>query len=166
MTIKTLFLPEKPPFPNAAWPVIWYRQMFGAGEQEDFAGLFEKRGWTGLWVNGVYAFDHFHARAHEALGCVAGWADLRLGGPEGEVLRLSKGDAALLPAGTGHRNLRQSADFSVVGAYPPGQSPDMQRGDEKVYQRLLTQARSLPRPRTDPVTDLGGVLALWEEKPR
>lgn len=153
---KPLLIAPKPPFPNAALPVLVYPQALGPGD--DFAALFEKNGWRGIWVNGVYGFDHFHADAHEALGCVAGWARLRLGGPEGIEVKVQAGDAVLLPAGTGHRNLAQSADFSIVGAYPPGQSPDLQRGDVAAYPGLLTRARAVPLPETDPVTGAQGAV--------
>lgn len=156
MNANTLLIASKPPFPNAELPVLLYPQALAPGG--DYAALFRKSGWRGIWVNGVYTFDHFHADAHEALGCIAGWARLRLGGPEGIEVTVKAGDAVLLPAGTGHRNLAQSADFSVVGAYPPGQSPDMQQGDMSGYEGLLARARAVPLPDTDPVAGAGGAV--------
>ena len=40
-------------------------------------------GWLGAWVDGIYAFHHFHSTAHEVLGIVAGSASVILGGPKG-----------------------------------------------------------------------------------
>ena len=153
---EPLFVAPKPPFPNAVLPVLVYPQVLKPGE--DFAVLFRKNGWMGIWVNGVYGFDHFHADAHEALGCISGWARIRLGGPEGVEVTLLAGDAVLLPAGMGHRNMAQSEDFSIVGAYPPGQRPDLRRGDMADYDALLTRARTVPLPLTDPVLGAEGAV--------
>lgn len=158
--VKTLLVKALPPFPNSERPVLVYPRALTPGG--DFAALFRKNGWRGIWINGVYAFDHFHADAHEALGCVAGWARLRLGGPAGAELQVSAGDALLLPAGMGHRSMAQSADFQIAGAYPPGQAPDLQRGSMEEYPQLLARARAVPLPDTDPVTGKGGAgLRHW-----
>lgn len=152
-----------PPFPNSAYPVLLHE---GAIAQSDvdaqaFESLFARNGWQGIWVNGVYAFDHFHAYAHEALGVARGWVRVRLGGPQGQEVTLKAGDAVILPAGVGHRRMAASADFSIVGAYPPGQSPDMQRGDPAEYEALARQAQQVPMPARDPAT--GGPMPWAEE---
>lgn len=159
MTGQTLLIPARPPFPNAELLVLVYPGALK--EPEGFPSLFRKNGWGGGWVNGVYAFDHFHAEAHEVLGCVSGWARLRLGGPEGVEVRVQAGDAVLLPAGMGHRNLAQSPDFRIAGAYPPGQSPDLQRGSAKDYATLLQRARAVPLPERDPVSGEEGLVQRY-----
>lgn len=157
----TLFVRENAPFPNSPLPVLIYPDVF-SGQEPAFAKLFLKNGWTGVWVNGVYSFHHFHAAAHEALGCQSGWARLMLGGPNGEEVTITRGTAVLLPSGTGHQLLSCSADFSIAGAYPKGQSPDLQRGDANRYEQLKTASRSVPLPESDPVYGLSGpVTALW-----
>ncbi len=158
---RLLHLAENPPFPNAALPVIVYPAVFPDG-RAGFDSLFAANGWTGVWVDGVYSFHHFHAEAHEALGCLRGWADLMLGGPNGTEVRVSAGDALLLPAGTGHRLLRSSPDFFIAGAYPKGQRPDLRRGGMADYGLLKARARAVPLPDTDPVEGAGGaVQAHW-----
>lgn len=122
----------------------------GAGEPraEWFEETFATNGWTGAWRNGVYDFHHYHATTHEVLGCYAGWADIRLGGPAGEVHRIEAGDVIVIPAGLAHCNQGQSEDFAVVGAYPHGVTPDMQKGDGD-------PSIALPLPPSDPVLGAG-----------
>ena len=54
----------------------------------------------------------------------------------------------MIPAGLAHRNCGQSEDFSVVGAYPGGLTPDMQEGEGD-------PSIALPRPDCDPVLGRG-----------
>ncbi|NLX82540.1 MAG: cupin [Clostridiales bacterium] len=160
---STLYLQEQPPFPNSTLPVLMYEQVY-TGANAPFARLFEQNGWTGLWVNGVYSFHHYHAAAHEVLGCIAGWAHLTLGGPGGTLVLIQKGDAVLLPAGIGHQLIKASPDFQVVGAYPKGQFPDLQRGDTQAYERLKAEAALVRLPDTDPVMGAGGAVAAhWQQ---
>ena len=155
--ITNMNVNERAPFPNSALPVLLYQGVF-AGEQPDFRGLFARHGWGGMWVNGVYSFHHFHTTAHEALGCLSGWAEVMLGGPEGSLVRFQQGDAVLLPAGVAHQLVASSPDFSVLGAYPKGQSPDLQRGDRGDYARLKKAAAAVPLPEMDPVLGPSGGL--------
>lgn len=157
-TAKKIIIPALPPFPNSGWPVLLHESA-PAADARAFEALFARHGWQGIWVNGVYAFDHFHARAHEALGVAAGWVRVRLGGPGGPEVTLRAGDAVILPAGVGHRRMAASADYLIVGAYPPGQTPDLQRGDPAGYEALAARAEQVPVPDRDPVT--GGALP-WE----
>lgn len=163
MELITLFIAEKPPIPNSSLPVLLYRQL--KPDNADFAALFAQNGYTGIWTNGIYSFHHFHTTAHEALGCISGWANVLLGGPKGQEVKIECGDAVLLPAGIGHKLLKASADFSIVGAYPPGQSPDLERGDSKRYEIVLAKINALPLPGTDPVTgQVGAVHTHWYKK--
>ncbi len=159
---KQITIAALPPFPNSAHPVLLYEQALAADSAtaDAFEALFARHGWQGIWVNGVYAFDHYHAQAHEALGCARGWVRVRLGGPQGQEVTLRAGDAVILPAGTGHRRMASSADFLIVGAYPPGQSPDMERGDAKRLDACVASIRNVPIPARDPVY-ADGPAARW-----
>lgn len=90
----------------------------------------------------------------------SGEADLLLGGPGGIELGLSAGDVVILPAGTGHRKVRSSPDFSVVGAYPQDQYPDIQISEATSAQ--LEMIAHVPIPESDPVQGMVGYLqAAW-----
>ena len=157
-------IPAAPPFPNNALPLIVYPGVFSPDQAgaRVFQALFEKNGWPGAWVDGVYPFYHFHARAHEVLGCARGWARVRLGGPSGRVFTLNAGDAALLPAGLAHCLVEASPDYRIVGSYPRGHSPDLERGDPARYRQAVEEIAGVPRPLTDPVYGPEGpVMTAW-----
>lgn len=164
MRFELLPIPERRPFPNSALPVIHYPEaMSGDRLAERMTALFDRHGWPGAWLNGVYAFHHFHADAHEVLGCARGWVTVLLGGPEGQEARLSAGDIVLLPAGVGHYRVAASPDYLIVGSYPRGQSPDLQRGDHAAFEALKQRALRVEKPLLDPVYGSYVIMASWQK---
>lgn len=151
--VQFLHLQPDCPFPNNSLPVRLYR---GVVQGDDLAveieSLFSSNGWRGVWRNGIFDYHHFHATAHEVLGCARGLVDVLLGGPNGETVTLKPGDIALLPAGTSHKNIGHSSDYLIIGAYPPGQSPDMEYGDEARYDRMVERIARVALPERDPVS--------------
>jgi uncharacterized protein YjlB len=148
-------------FPNSpALPVLIYRRALPALEASAaaFESRFTKNGWAGVWRNGLYAFHHYHSRGHEVLGVAKGWVSVQLGGEDGQVLRLEAGDAVTLPAGVAHKRAACSADYCVVGAYPPGQWPDMNTGKPGEREAALVAIAALAIPESDPVLGRGGPL--------
>ena len=146
---------------NPNFPVLLYRSLLTDGDRaEGFENLFSRNGWGGLWRNGVYPFHHYHSNTHEVLGFARGSARLIIGGPTGVELEVSAGDAAILPAGTGHCRLRASDDFLVIGGYPPEGQYDLCR--QAATPEQLRHIRELPPPKTDPVTGKhDGLTEVW-----
>ena len=154
-------------FQSSAWvpnnpdlPVLLYRAALLELDWSDFETAFAANGWTGIWRDGVFDFQHYHSGAHEVLGVASGDAKLLIGGVGGHVFHVVKGDCLILPAGTGHRNLGASPDFEIVGAYPKDQYADIQTAAPT--QAMQTTISTLPIPDTDPVFGSnGGVLEYW-----
>ena len=164
--------PETLHFPASEWvpnhpflPVLVYRQIFELRERDRahaFERLFSDSGWQGLWRNGIFAYQHYHVGAHEVMGIAEGKAELLIGGPGGTSLDVTAGDCRVLPAGTGHRRISASADFLVIGGYPPGQHADIETAAATPGE--LRIIASLPIPKNDPLYGAAGPLvSLWRE---
>ena len=126
--------------------------------------IFSANSWTGSWVNGIYSFHHYHSTAHEVLGCTDGSATVQFGGASGVLRTVNAGDVVVIPAGGGHKNCGASADFTVVGAYPPGQSPDRFYGKPGERPRVDENIARVPLPTTDPVFgEAGPLLEHWRQ---
>ena len=154
-------IPNHPTYPLLHYPSAV--DLAGRDPASAFEILFNRNDWSNSWRNGVYPFPHYHAAAHEVLGVFSGSARIQLGGSSGVIAEVQPGDVVAIPAGVGHKNLGSSNRFGVVGAYPPGQNPDIQRG-EPIEQNWVREAiAKVPRPKTDPVYGTNGpMLLLWK----
>lgn len=164
--IITRKIPDDGVFPNnERLPLIVYQGILALPDfspQRAVIALFEKNGWTGSWVNGIFSFHHYHSKAHEVLGVVAGRARVQLGGENGDIFTIKAGDVAVLPAGTAHKNLGSDDDFRVVGAYPHGQKWDMCTGNLGERPTADGNIRQVALPAMDPVHGANGSLIdLW-----
>ena len=154
---------------NPTLPLILYRggvDLTGSPDPEDvIEKKFAANGWRDMWRNGIYPYAHYHSMIHEALGVARGRARVRFGGDNGEVIELSPGDVAVLPAGTGHQCLSASSDFSVVGAYPPGPKMHVTRPTPENHRKALKTIPAVKLPKTDPVMGAEGpLLRLWKRR--
>lgn len=164
MTPETYRFSDDGRFPNSPLPVLIYH-----GIDEAAAGasaceaLFGRHRWGNSWRSGIFDYHHFHSTAHEALGIVAGATSVVLGGPEvGQRIDVVAGDVLVLPAGTGHCRVGPREGLLVVGAYPPGQTWDLRRGDPAEHDEALANIARVALPDTDPVAGADGPLvALW-----
>ncbi|VVN92564.1 cupin domain-containing protein [Pseudomonas fluorescens] len=162
---RQLYFNDDGETPNSRLPVLLYRQV--ALHRTDKAGAFEvlfgSHQWPAQWRAQVFDYHHYHSTAHEVLGVVSGQALLMLGGPSGAELNIGEGDVLVLPAGTGHCSLKQSADFLVVGAYPTGQENyDIQRPARATHNASMTRIAEVSMPLADPVHGpMGALMKAW-----
>jgi uncharacterized protein YjlB len=163
--VRTYMLDDDGRIPNnPQFPLLVYPGAIPTGD--DPVGHCKSRlgdnGWAGTWVNGVFDYHHYHSNTHEFLGVVGGRAKLALGGPEGVELEVEAGDALVLPAGTGHKRLESSSDFRVVGAYPGGQTYDMNTGDPDERPEVVENIGRVGSPGKDPLFGAQGPLVeIW-----
>ncbi|WP_073168388.1 cupin domain-containing protein [Tangfeifania diversioriginum] len=165
--IVTLQLEENGNFPNNSnLPVLLYKNAFDFAEG-DPASTIEKvlaaNNWNNSWRNGIFSYQHYHSNAHEALGVYSGWAEVQLGGPGNEPVRIEKGDLVVLPAGTAHKRIDSGGGFAVVGAYPDGQRYDMNYGEAAEKQEAVKNIRKVPLPSNDPLFGAKGkMFEFWK----
>jgi uncharacterized protein YjlB len=149
---------------NPKLPLLFYTGAFDADavSPELIEDTFHANEWDNGWRASVFPFPHYHAEAHEALGCFIGSATLRLGGTKGIEQNVQPGDVVVIPAGVGHENLESTSDFTMVGAYPPGQSPDLQRGEPSERPWALESMAKVPLPIADPIYGKDGpLMKVW-----
>jgi uncharacterized protein YjlB len=150
---------------NEKLPLLVYQSVLELPQANPAAAievLFQENLWGGLWRNGVYGFHHYHSTAHEVLGVYGGRARVQLGGEQGIVLEVDRGDVVIIPAGVAHKNLGASPDFRVVGAYPLGQHPDMNYGEPGERPQADEHIARVPLPQADPVFAAKGLqMGHW-----
>jgi uncharacterized protein YjlB len=154
-------------FPNNNLPLILYKDVIdfseSGGEASIIENIFQANNWGNSWRNGIYGFHHYHSTAHEVLGVYSGSAKVQVGGEQGKTFEIEKGDIVLIPAGVSHKNLSSSRDFRVIGAYPEGQSWDMNYGKEGERPAADDNIKNVPLPEMDPVFGKSGpVMELWK----
>jgi uncharacterized protein YjlB len=148
-------------FPNSPYPLLVYRGALPA-DPAAMERAFAANDWSNSWRDGIFTYHHFHSTSHEVLGIAAGEVRVAFGGPAGREVTVRAGDVVVIPAGVGHRNMGQTADLLVVGAYPGGCGYDLLRGDPAEHAAALRAIAAVPLPSRDPVAGLdGGLTRLW-----
>jgi uncharacterized protein YjlB len=151
--------------PNSRLPLVIYKQAIDLPQFEPeaaFEKTFARHGWGEMWRDGIYDYNHYHATVHEVLGIARGHALVLFGGEVGDAVEVRAGDVAVLPAGTGHKCLFASHDFSVVGAYPPGPKMHVTMPTPSNYRKSLLTIPKVKLPASDPVFgDDGPLLRFW-----
>lgn len=149
-------------FPNnERLPLLVYKNAISIPDQNPARAIeriFHDNRWGGSWRNGIYSYHHYHSTAHEVLGIYSGIVNVQLGGPKGLTIIGEPGDVVIIPAGVAHNNLGSSSDFKCVGAYPPGQSWDMNYGKAEERPQADQNIAKVPLPGTDPVFGKDGPL--------
>ena len=190
-SIERVFLAESDGMPNNGnLPLILYRAAVDLDDDEPertFEKKFAQHGWGDGFRGDTFPFHHYHSVAHEVVGFARGKADIQFGGPTGPVRQVRAGDAVVIPAGVGHRRLDETPGFSSVGAYPPGQSPDLcvmsesdariarQRRDvgslnlrvigKEELQATKKDIADTALPETDPILgNSGPIMTIWRNR--
>jgi uncharacterized protein YjlB len=153
---------------NPKLPFVLYRSVLdlsgSAGPEESIETLFKQNGWGDMWRNGIFPYVHYHSMIHEGMGIARGRAKVRFGGDQGQELDIAAGDAAILPAGTGHQCLWASPDLVVIGTYPKQGKYDLCRGSEAEYAKAIVSIPQVPLPDSDPVYGKEGpLMAGWRK---
>ena len=169
--VETFQLTDDGQVPNHPdYPLVLYHEAFLRGgapsSPQDVISTFRANGWQGAWVNGIFPYHHYHARAHEVLANVGPPVKVQFGGAGGPVLAFDTGMAVVIPAGGGHCRLSDGAGLTIVGAYPRGQEDwDLKRADSAAdYAAAKAEIARVTRPACDPVAGPGGpLLEQWRE---
>lgn len=149
--------------PNSKYPVLVYEGVL------DFADLSQEQaeqavhqlvadnGWYRDWTYFVYPSLHYHSTAHEGLIVFTGQAIIQIGGKNGRMFTVKKGDVVILPAGVGHERILTSQTDDerqkeieacvVFGMYPKGQkwdfiseNPDVEDGGLPLHDPAVRAA--------------------------
>ncbi|MEC6748030.1 cupin domain-containing protein [Marinilactibacillus sp. XAAS-LB27] len=168
--MQQILLEENKPYPNNGLPVLVYPEGFkdlvnqNHPAQAVIDQLAEHQ-YTNAWVNGIFDYHHFHSNTHEVLVCLSGEATVQLGGLSSKTITFTQGDVILLPAGTAHKRLKASKDFSIVGAYPNGKEFDTYKEkdvqSEEQFWKIKREVKKVDLPQRDPVQGKNGAVQKY-----
>ncbi len=155
-------------FPDITLPVLLYKGILDLPwfqPAKFIKKLFSKHHWINFWKDGVLTYHHFHSKTHEVLGFYGGETTLCIGGKDGEIIQVEKGDVLVIPAGIAHKNLGKQHQIKCVGAYPDGVEYDILTGKGSELSDAIQAIKNVPMPDEDPVLGTkGGITRLWKTK--
>jgi uncharacterized protein YjlB len=155
---------------NAYLPLIVYRAAIVLNPRFDPAAIFEvlfaSNRWQNSWRYTMYGYNHFHTSTHECLGLARGRLTALFGGQRGRKIDLEADDVIVIPAGVGHKRVRQSRDLLIVGAYPVnGGKYDELKPRAIAQATAVARIEKVPLPSADPVYGKNGpLLATWRQR--
>lgn len=163
---KTFYFKDDGIIPNSKYPLLVYPDAFTQRGDDGGNWLevrFAQHGWTNSWRWGIYPFHHYHSNTHEVLGVFNGNALLHMGGESGEKINVKAGDILIIPAGVGHKCISHNNNFTVLGAYPDGLSPDIMRGEKAERPAADQRIAKVKLPATDPLSGKSsGLIKIWK----
>jgi uncharacterized protein YjlB len=163
---QKFFVKDDGIFPNNSLPIIFYERVLNLPHllaARTIKKLFQKNTWGNNWKQGIYTYHHYHSITHEVIGICEGETLLQLGGENGLLLFVQKGDVLIIPAGVAHINLGKENDVTCIGGYPDGKDYDMNYGKKGERPGTDENIASVPLPKTDPVFgNKEGVVKLWK----
>lgn len=162
---QQFFCKDNDLFPNSRLPVLLYKGVLGLPyffAAAYIQSLFDKNNWSNSWKDGIFTYHHYHSVTHEVMGVYAGATTLLLGGDNGHLVKIEKGDVFIIPAGVAHRNLGRHHQVKCVGAYPDGRNYDMNYGRPGERPGTDENIARVPLPSKDPLWGLqSGIPLIW-----
>ncbi|WP_075183093.1 hypothetical protein [Pantoea sp. 1.19] len=147
--------------PNNRLPLIVYPQAVPAESvdfRRGFTETFQQHGWPAGEYGTIHGWTHFRLNCHEALGVACGWCEVLFGGDNGRVIALHAGDAVLIPAGVGRKQLHASEDCLVVGAFSGTLRVHTGEGDPRQLAAAQSRVARVHLSKTDPLTGVQGAM--------
>ncbi|HHF7344544.1 TPA: cupin domain-containing protein [Legionella feeleii] len=148
-------------FPNnPEYPFLVYKNMAAFTDQTPDAiqAFLRHNQWINSWVDGIYKNHHYHSNTHELLVVIAGDCQVQIGGDQGKIYEIARGDIIILPAGVAHKNTGSSSDFKCIGAYPFDVECDMNYGKAEEHPQVVDNIKRVGLPARDPVFGAEGLL--------
>ena len=145
---------------NNHLPFLIYKNAvdYRNASTKDVTGFLKNNHWYKAWVNGIYNFHHYHSNTHEVLLIYSGKKLIQIGGDNGKIYEIEKGDVIFLPAGVSHKSVGTNISFCCIGAYPYNIDYDMNYGRTSEHPQVAQNIKHVKLPKHDPIFGKRGPL--------